>query len=174
MPNFYAFNQAFVDDLNNFLMYIAGSVMVSLDVNDPRVIQMNDLHRRLIDAVDQQDRVPSMPPKEDYYAHTSVGIQAIVTILESMKNSLVKKGDDYSGRDNTFLAFEEGAAFAGHNVVSQFRSLLGIKVARIKNLHRSAAHHQPNNETLIESYMDLANYLVLYMAFQMVQENKKS
>lgn len=81
-----------------------------------------------------------------------------------------KKNHDYANDHNPFSNFEEAAAFAGCPVDMVFRVMIGIKIARLKELQASGK--QPNNESLDDSQFDLVMYGGLQRAYRIYERNQ--
>lgn len=84
-------------------------------------------------------------------------------ILQKMRVLHNKKSHDYARDSNRYSNFEEAAETAGTDVGTVFRVLIGIKLARIKELESSGK--EANNESLQDSRIDLANYAALYASY---------
>jgi hypothetical protein len=70
-----------------------------------------------------------------------------------------KKRADYSDPNNRFSNFEIASAFANVGVPQTFEVLLGVKQARLIELLKS--NKEPNNESLLDTYLDRAVYAIL-------------
>lgn len=101
------------------------------------------------------------------------GLEEVHEILTEMMQLMARKGSDYSGDGaSTFVSFERIAAFSGITVDQAFMALIGIKVARLQSLN--ADGRAPNNESLLDTVKDLANYSVLYLAYNKFKENRNA
>ena len=85
--------------------------------------------------------------------------------LDMMREIHERKNADYSVEDNPFSNFEFAAAHAGVTVDQVFLVLDGIKIARMKNLQESGK--KPNNESLLDTFMDRATYATIHWAYQL-------
>lgn len=77
---------------------------------------------------------------------------------DKMSNTLLKKGNDYANSDalsNFYLA----GSIAGVSAEINCLSLIATKVARLGVLLQKSA--EPNNESIRDTVLDLANYAVL-------------
>ena len=89
------------------------------------------------------------------------------TLIEDMSYLLVTKGQDYSGTNHTWWNFEEMAFVTGITVDQAFLALIGVKIARIKSLKTEQDPGRiPTYESLEDTFLDLANYCVLYVGYQ--------
>lgn len=75
-----------------------------------------------------------------------------------MYGTIMSKGDDYANSDR-LSNFKTAGAIAGLNAELNCLSLISTKVARLGVLLNSKS--QPNNESIRDSALDLANYAVL-------------
>lgn len=94
------------------------------------------------------------------------------SILEDMRYILVTKGEDYSGTNHTWWNFEEAAFTTGTDVDDTFLVMLGVKYARIKSLLEQKRLRakvdkglKVNYESLEDTFVDLANYCILYVGY---------
>jgi len=86
---------------------------------------------------------------------------------EISKEILISKGKDYSNDNNRLKNFKEASVIAnimsGHNSrITETDSILfmiGNKISRIGNLKNKS----PENETVLDSWIDLLNYVKLGM-----------
>lgn len=74
-----------------------------------------------------------------------------------------KKSQDYAHDGNRYSNFEEAAATAGVSVDEVFAVLIGIKLARLRELLSSGK--VPNNESIQDTRLDLAVYSVLWLSY---------
>lgn len=84
-------------------------------------------------------------------------------ILAKMKLIHDKKSADYANDSNRYANFESAAVAAGVPVDAVFRTLIGIKLARLAELQGKGK--QPNNESVQDSLLDLAVYATLYASY---------
>jgi hypothetical protein len=79
-------------------------------------------------------------------------------ITREMRKTLFSKGDDYANEDR-LSNFKLAGAIAGGDAKSNCLNLIATKVARLGVLINS--DQEPNNESIADSILDLANYSVL-------------
>jgi hypothetical protein len=113
--------------------------------------------------------------------------QYVEEVLTEMRELMVKKGQDYSGNAHTWANFEEAAGVSAQTPEAIFLALLGTKFARwcalvleakpftppikgwkgnLQNwIHHLQPGRKPNNESLADTLMDLANYQVLFIGY---------
>jgi hypothetical protein len=84
-------------------------------------------------------------------------------LLQRMAVMHDKKNHDYAKAGNPYSNFEEAAAYANTDTDTVFKVMLGIKMARINELQGSGK--QPNNESLLDSILDLAVYAALWCSY---------
>lgn len=108
--------------------------------------------------------------KVDVISVQIVEIQNVVKMnREEMKNEfeafgnkqfniLLSKGDDYANEDR-LNNFKVAGACVGNSAAINCLNLIGTKVARLGVLLRS--NKSPNNESIADSVLDLANYAFL-------------
>ena len=80
--------------------------------------------------------------------------------LHSSKNRDYCGDSQYQGMDN----FVAAARHAGRSVRDVFRTLQGIKLARLDALTATGA--PPNHESIADTRLDYINYLLLELAFE--------
>lgn len=68
------------------------------------------------------------------------------------------KSHDYAGEDDTLSNFKTAGANAGITTQQQILSLIATKVARLGNLLKGK---EPNNESIDDTVIDMANYVFL-------------
>lgn len=88
-------------------------------------------------------------------------------ILTQMGEIHAKKQHDYATAGNPYSNFEESAATAGCSVDTVFMVLMGIKLARLRELLSSGKG--PENESVQDSRMDLAVYAALWASYQLAE-----
>lgn len=76
---------------------------------------------------------------------------------KKMEQVIISKGDDYAN-DDRLSNFKNAGSIIGITAEKQCLSLIATKVARIGNL---LDNKHPNNESIADSVMDMANYSVL-------------
>ena len=85
-------------------------------------------------------------------------IKHFEVITTQMKKTLFKKGNDYSNEDR-LSNFKLAGAICGLKAEQNCLSLIATKVARLGVLLNS--DKEPNNESVQDSVLDLANYSIL-------------
>lgn len=87
------------------------------------------------------------------------------TLLDEMEDLMVKKGEDYSGKKNhTWYSFDVTSDITGLTVDQVFLALIGTKFSRLVALIGETL--VPNNESLNDTFLDFANYLVLWVSYK--------
>ena len=79
-------------------------------------------------------------------------------MTEQMRTILLAKGDDYANTDR-LSNFKLAGNISGLNAELNCLSLISTKVARLGVLLNS--DKTPNNESVLDSVLDLANYSIL-------------
>ena len=79
-------------------------------------------------------------------------------MTEKMRNIMLSKGDDYANTDR-LSNFKLAGGVSGLNAELNCLSLIATKVARLGVLLNSK--NEPNNESIQDSVLDLANYALL-------------
>lgn len=94
-------------------------------------------------------------------------------IVELMKNVLLKKGDDYAN-DDRLSNFKLAGQICGFTPEQNCLSLIATKVARLGVLLGS--DKEPNNESVHDSVLDLANYSILLLMIlnEKHEQNKRT
>lgn len=77
---------------------------------------------------------------------------------EKMEDTLLKKGNDYANKDR-LSNFKLAGSIIGLTSEQNCLSLIATKVARLGILLSS--ENKPNNESISDTILDLANYAVL-------------
>ena len=88
-------------------------------------------------------------------------------LTNEMKKTLFSKGDDYANEDR-LSNFKLAGAISGGNASTNCLNMISTKVARLGNLLNK--DRDPNNESIDDSVLDLANYAVLL--YMIINENK--
>ena len=88
-------------------------------------------------------------------------------ITGEMKKTLFSKGDDYANEDR-LSNFKLAGAISGGDARTNCLNLISTKVARLGVLINT--NKEPNNESIEDSVLDLANYAVLLS--MIINENK--
>jgi hypothetical protein len=94
-----------------------------------------------------------------------MAIPEVITILKEIQAIHEKKNRDYSSQENQFENFERSAELISwfkHDTDKAFVSLIGTKLARLANLLSKDAI--PENESVEDSFLDLATYCILWAA----------
>lgn len=86
-------------------------------------------------------------------------------LLNDMRALHEKKNADYARSDDPLSNFKEAAGLAGCSVDTVFRVMIGIKLARLKEL--LASGKSPQNESVQDSRMDLTMYAALWTSYHM-------
>lgn len=84
-----------------------------------------------------------------------------------MRKTLFSKGDDYANEDR-LSNFKLAGAISGGDAKINCLNLIATKVARLGVLINT--DKEPNNESIEDSVLDLANYAVLLS--MIINENK--
>lgn len=87
-------------------------------------------------------------------------------LLNDMRELHSRKNHDYAKDSNPYSNFEEAAEMAGCSVDTVFRVMIGIKLARLKELLGSGKDAQ--NESVQDSRMDLTMYCALWTSYRSV------
>ncbi len=95
--------------------------------------------------------------------------QHLKDFQEKMTQILTKKGNDYANEDR-LSNFKFTGAITQIKPEQSCLNLIATKVARLGNLLNG--NKKPNNESISDSLLDLANYTVLLD--MIISENKKS
>jgi hypothetical protein len=88
-------------------------------------------------------------------------------VINRMAEIMMSKGDDYANEDR-LSNFKVAGAISGISPEINCLSLIATKVARLGNLLNSK--EKPNNESIRDSVLDLANYAIL---LDMILSEKK-
>ncbi len=83
--------------------------------------------------------------------------------LKKMAEIHDRKSEDYASDKNRYSNFEEAAATAGVAVDDVFAVLIGVKLARLRELLKS--NKVPNNESIQDTRVDLAVYATLWLSY---------
>lgn len=84
-------------------------------------------------------------------------------ILKKMADTHDKKSADYASDSNYYSNFEQAAVSAGVSVDAVFRTMIGVKLARLAELQGKGK--TPKNESIKDSLEDLAVYAALYASY---------
>ncbi len=104
-----------------------------------------------------------------YLSENGVGEMAVIPEvmqrLERIKQIHEKKNQDYTAVGSPFENFERSAEVSSwfkHNIDKVFTTLIATKLARLATLlNKDSA---PNNESIADSFDDLATYCLLWAA----------
>lgn len=119
------------------------------------------------------DATPHVPAETWREAYAAVDAQfpfpdwmrsAIANISEMNE----RKRADYASAEDIFSNFKEAGAEAGVSAQTVVNVLMGVKNARIRQLEASG--RAPENEALIDSYLDRAVYGVIGYAMKLEEE----
>ena len=83
--------------------------------------------------------------------------------LKRMAEVHNKKSSDYANDENRYQNFEDAAATAGVDVEEAFLVLIGVKLARLRELKKSGK--PPSNESVQDTRLDLAVYSTLLLSY---------
>lgn len=78
--------------------------------------------------------------------------------VETLRQTLVGKNQDYTGGRGEFFNFEKAASFAGLDALDVMYAQIGIKVTRLEAL---MGQEYTNYESLPDSLLDLAGYALI-------------
>lgn len=92
-------------------------------------------------------------------------------LLKQMAEMHDKKSADYATDTNYYSNFEQAAVSAGTTVDAVFRTMVGIKMARLAELQGKGK--TPKNESVMDSLLDLAVYGALYASYYLQLETDK-
>lgn len=84
-------------------------------------------------------------------------------VIRQMVETHNRKSSDYAKDVNRYSNFEESAACAGCSVDTVFLVMIGVKLARLRELLSSGKSAQ--NESVQDSRMDLAVYAALWASY---------
>ncbi len=93
----------------------------------------------------------------------------LTAFQEKMASVMMGKGDDYADSDR-LSNFKKAGAICGLSPEQNCLSLIATKVARLGVLLKGA---EPNNESVRDSVLDLANYAVLLDMILTDKEKRK-
>lgn len=89
---------------------------------------------------------------------------SLLTLMGEMHD---KKNEDYAEAGNPYSNFESAASvaegFDGEDAV--FATLIGVKLARLREL--LSTDKVPNNESVEDTFLDLAVYTALWSSYRM-------
>ncbi len=82
--------------------------------------------------------------------------------LETMRAIHDAKNADYSADENPYSNFELAANVAGCSVDTVFAVLIGVKLARLRELAKGKT---PKHESVADSKLDLSVYAALWASY---------
>jgi hypothetical protein len=83
--------------------------------------------------------------------------------LETMRAIHDAKNADYASDGNPYSNFEIAATVAGCSVDTVFRTLIGVKLARLNEL---LGGKEPKHESIDDSVLDLSVYAALWASYR--------
>lgn len=92
-------------------------------------------------------------------------------LLGEMAQLHDQKNHDYAHDENPYSNFEEAAKEVDVSVHTVFAVMIAIKNARIRELER--AGKDPQNESLLDSYMDRCMYTALDLSYRRMTAGKE-
>lgn len=91
--------------------------------------------------------------------------KTFIELIDKCKKIHNKKSYDYASNNNPHSNFEFASEFA-HNFMSApdhtYATIIGIKIARLIELLNGK---EPKNESVEDTFIDLANYVLLWGAY---------
>lgn len=85
--------------------------------------------------------------------------QMLEIFTEKMRETVLKKGDDYAGQTDRLQNFKLAGNIAGDDATKNCLHAISTKVARLSQLLNSGS--EPKNESVEDTLLDLANYSFL-------------
>lgn len=79
--------------------------------------------------------------------------------VSKMRDTVLKKGDDYAGQEDRLSNFKMAGQIAGNSAEVNCFNLIGTKIARLNQLLNSGV--KANFESVDDTLLDLANYTFL-------------
>jgi len=96
-----------------------------------------------------------------------VPLETVIAFVEAASarrvGILARKNHDYAHATDAFANFTFTAQVAGVPVETVFLTLIGVKIARLREL--VGAGKSPQNESVADTLDDLINYTDLYAAY---------
>lgn len=89
-----------------------------------------------------------------------------VELLDKMKLVHNRKSSDYAAINSPFENFDRSSWLASwfkNDIDKTFAVLIGVKLARLATLLGKVS--KPNNESIADTFLDLANYCTLWAAY---------
>lgn len=102
--------------------------------------------------------VLNIPSKERIYKNPRFH-----NLLTKMQEMHERKAHDYAKDSDPYSNFKEAAATAGLTPDDVFAVMIGVKLARLKEL--TGAGKKPNNESIQDTRIDLAVYAALWASY---------
>lgn len=99
-------------------------------------------------------------------------IPGVMTLLNKIASTHEKKNEDYAASDNQFENFEHSALVSSwfkQDIDKAFVTLITTKLTRLATLLNS--DKPPNNESIDDSFLDLATYSILWGAYRSKMDN---
>lgn len=84
-------------------------------------------------------------------------------LLDDMRALHATKNHDYASDHNPYSNFENAATTAGCSVDTVFGVLVGVKLARLREL--TSGDKTPNHESIDDTRLDLAMYAALWASY---------
>lgn len=90
--------------------------------------------------------------------------QKFLDMIKKMEEIHIRKSHDYANEKNPFDNFDKQAELISwftNDIDRAFVGIIGIKLARLSEL---LGGKEPKNESIEDTFLDLANYVVLWGA----------
>lgn len=84
-------------------------------------------------------------------------------MISNIIKTHLKKAHDYAKSGDPYSNFRHSAAIAGVDPLTVFLVMIGVKIARLNSLYSEGK--EPNNESIEDTWLDLANYAIIGAAF---------
>lgn len=94
--------------------------------------------------------------------------QMLEIFTEKMRETVLKKGDDYAGQADRLQNFKLAGNIAGDDATKNCLHAISTKVARLSQLLNSGS--EPKNESVEDTLLDLANYSFLMVCIRSESE----
>lgn len=94
-------------------------------------------------------------------------IPEVIALLDKIRTIHEKKNSDYAAVNSPFENFERSAKLSSwfnSDADKSFVVLIGTKLARLATLLNDK-NKKPNNESIDDSFLDLATYCILWGAY---------
>src|SRR5690606_34763120 len=95
-----------------------------------------------------------------------MSIPEVIKLLDEIKEIHSKKNADYASQDNQFENFTRAAyliSWFNNDADKTFVNHIATKLARLATLLNSK--NAPNNESIEDSFLDLATYCILWASY---------